>query len=191
MDPGEPLFVHGKEWVMKRLSLLSAVLFTVVLATAPATQAATTGTATVTLAASAHAMIQILDAAVTLTPAAADYDLDFVEATGVAGLDVRVKTNSSGGMMLKVKCADASPQIALADLLLKTATAPGGAGTSMSLYTAVTAADQDLWTTTTTQNVWQTVTTDVRIQNLAGYPDAAAAGTTAYTNTLTYTVVAQ
>jgi len=35
------------------------------------------------------------------------------------------------------------------------------------------------------------VTTDIRIQNLSGYPDAAGGGTTAYTNTLTYTVVAQ
>jgi len=176
---------------MRRLSLFPAVLLTLALATAPTAMAATSGTATVTLAASAQVMIQILDAAVTLTPAAADYDVDYVEATGVAGLDVRVKTNSSGGMMLKVKCADAAPQIALADLLIKTPTAPGGAGTSMSLYTSVSAADQDLWTTTTTQNPWQTVTTDIRIQNLSGYPDAAGGGTTAYTNTLTYTVVAQ
>jgi len=31
----------------------------------------------------------------------------------------------------------------------------------------------------------------VRVQNLINYNDAAAAGTTDYTNTLTYTVVAQ
>lgn len=176
---------------MRRLSLISAVLFTLAVATAPTAQAATSGTATVTLAASANVMIQILDAAVTLTPAPADYVADFVDATGAAGLDVRVKTNSSGGMMLKVKCADASPQIALADLLIKTPTAPGGTGTSMSAFTSVSSSDQDLWTTTTTQNPWQTVTTDIRIQNLSGYPDAAGGGTTSYTNTLTYTVVAQ
>src|SRR5262245_28535399 len=162
----------AKESVMKRLSLLIAVLISLALVTAPTAQAATTGTATVTLAASANAMIQILDAAVTLTPSATDYDNDFVDATGVAGLDVRVKSNSAGGLQLKVKCADASPQIALADLLIKTPTAPGGSGSSISSFTAVTAGDQDLWTTTAPQNSWLVVTTDIRIQNLIGYPDA-------------------
>jgi hypothetical protein len=35
------------------------------------------------------------------------------------------------------------------------------------------------------------VATDVRVQNLIHHNDAAAAGTTNYTNTLTYTVVSQ
>jgi hypothetical protein len=94
-------------------------------------------------------------------------------------------------MVLKVKCADATPQIALADLLVKTATAAGTGGATLAAYTAITAADQNLWSTTVAQHPWQTVTTDVRIQNLIGYDDAGTAGTTNYTNTLTYTVVTQ
>src|SRR5262245_22189756 len=67
---------------------------------APLAHAATTGTSTVTLAASAVAMIQITDASITLTPNATDYTNDYVEATGAAGIDVQVKTNSTGGRAL-------------------------------------------------------------------------------------------
>jgi hypothetical protein len=158
---------------------------------APLANAATTGTSNVTLAASANAMIQIVDAAITLTPNATDYGNDYVEATGAAGIDVQVKTNSIDGLALMVRCADASPQIALADLLVRTATAPGAGGSSLASYTAITAANQNLWTTSAAQHPWLTVTTDVRVQNLINYNDATTAGTTNYTNTLTYTVVAQ
>lgn len=157
----------------------------------PLANAATTGTSNVTLSASANALINIVDAAITLTPNATDYGNDYVEATGAAGIDVQVKTNSTGGLALMVRCADASPQIALADLLVRTATAAGAGGTSLASYTAITAANQNLWTTGAVQHAWLTVTTDVRVQNLINYNDAASAGTTDYTNTLTYTVVAQ
>ena len=153
--------------------------------------AATTGTSNVTLAASANAMIQILDPAVTLTPNATDYGNDFVDAAGASGLRVAVKTNSTTGMALMVRCADAVPQITLADLLFRTQTAAGAGGSTIAGYTAITAANQNLWTTTVAQHPWQVVVTDVRIQNLMNYDDAIAAGTTNYTNTLTYTVVAQ
>jgi hypothetical protein len=153
-------------------------------------RAATTGNATVTLSASANTMIQILDPAVTLVPTPADYANDFVDAAGASGLRVQVKTNSATGLVLKVRCPDAAPQIALADLLVKTATTAGTGGTSMGFYTAITAADQNLWSTGTSQHAWQVVTTDIRIQNINAY-DAPAVGTTNYTNTLTYTVVAQ
>ena len=158
---------------------------------APLANAATSGTSNVTLAASANALIQIVDAAITLSPNATDYANDYVEATGAAGIDVNVKTNSTGGLTLLVRCADASPQIALADLLVRTATAPGTGGSSMASYTAITAANQTLWSTGGVQHAWLDVATDVRVQNLINYNDAAAAGTTNYTNTLTYTVVAQ
>lgn len=174
---------------MKRCALLFAVL-ALCAAITPAF-AATTGTSTVTLAADANTMIQIVDNAITLSPTATDYANDFVVAAGASGLRVNVKTNSSTGMVLKVKCADATPQIALADLLVKTATAAGTGGATLAAYTAITAADQNLWSTTVAQHPWQTVTTDVRIQNLIGYDDAGTAGTTNYTNTLTYTVVTQ
>lgn len=151
--------------------------------------AATSGTSNVTLAASATSTIVIVDNSVTLTPTSTDYDNDFVQATGANGLRVNVKTNSSGGMLLKVKCADVAPQIALADLLVRTQTAAGTGGTTMSSFTAITAADQNLWSTTVPQGPWATVTTDLRIQNLNNYPDAVGGSTTNYTNTLTYTVV--
>src|SRR5437867_4647112 len=132
---------------MKRfLGFLVAVMVAVALV-APGARAATTGNSTVTLAASASTMVQIIDAAVVLAPNATDYDNDFVEITGASGLRVRVKSNSSTGMVLKVRCPDATPQIALADLLVKTQTAAGAGGTTQSSYTPITASDQDLWST--------------------------------------------
>lgn len=175
---------------MKRIcTVLLALLAVAVLV--PGAQAATTGNATVTLAASASAMIQILDPAITLVPTPTDYDNDFVDAAGASGLRVRVKTNSSTGMVLMVRCPDAVPQIALADLLVRTQDAPGAGGATMASYTAITGADQNLWSTGVAQHPWQTVTTDIRIQNIFNYDDAVGGGTTNYTNTLTYTVVAQ
>ena len=174
---------------MTRKVILGTLLMGALLA--PLANAATSGTSNVTLAASAVALIQIDDAAITLAPNATDYGNDYVEATGVAGIDVEVKTNSTGGMALQVRCADATPQIALADLLVRTATAPGTGGSSLAAYTAITAANQNLWTTGAVQHTFLVVSTDVRVQNLINYNDAASAGTTNYTNTLTYTVVAQ
>ena len=175
---------------MKRITLSCLALLACALL-APAAFAATSGTATVTLAASANVMVDILDPAITLTPTATDYNNDYVDAAGASGLRVRVKTNSTTGMVLMVRCADATPQIALADLLVRTQTAAGTGGTTLASYTAITAGNQNLWTTTVAQHPWQTITTDVRVQNLFAYDDAITAGTTNYTNTLTYTVVAQ
>lgn len=175
---------------MKRSALLTSVLLGG-LVLAPVAQAATSGTSDVTLAASAHAKIQIVDASITMTPTSTDYDNEFVEAAGANGLRVQVKTNSTTGMALLVRCDDVAPQIALADLMFKTATAPGGAGGSIAAYTAMTAVDQTLWETTAKQAPWLTVTTDVRVDNLFNYEDGIGAGTTDYTNTLTYSVIAQ
>lgn len=175
---------------MKRSALLASLLLGG-LVVAPMAHAATSGTSDVTLAASAHAKIQIIDATLTLTPTPTDYDNEFVEATGANGLRVQVKTNSSTGMALLVRCDDAVPQIALADLTFKTATAPGGAGGSIAAYTPMTAVDQTLWETTLRQSPWLTVTTDIRVDNLFNYEDGIGGGTTDYTNTLTYSVIAQ
>ena len=151
--------------------------------------AAASGTSNVTLAASANSMIQIVDPDVLLTPSSTDYSNDFVQATGASGLRVNVKTNSSGGMVLRVKCSDAVPQIALADLLVRTQTPAGTGGSTMSSFSAITAVDQNLWSTTVAQHPWLTVTTDLQIQNLINYNDAAGGGATTYTDVLTYTVV--
>src|SRR5262245_18539816 len=106
-----------KERTMKRgLLVLSLILVGGALATT--SFAATSGTATVTLTANANAFIDVLDPSVTLTPTATDYVNDYVEASGPLGLRVRVKSNSSTGMSLLVRCGDASPAIALADLFV-------------------------------------------------------------------------
>ena len=176
---------------MKRCWSTFAVLLATGLVTASPGFAANSGTSAVTLAASANAVLQVIDATFTLTPTAADYTNDFVEAIGAAGLRVRLKSNSSTGCVLYVKCTDASPQIALADLLVRTQDAPGPGGTTMSTYTAITASDQALWSTTAAQSTFLLINTDVHVQNLFAYPDANGGGTTDYTDNLTYTVVVQ
>ena len=176
---------------MKRSFLVNAVGLTGSLLLVPACFAASTGTSAITLAASASVVLDILDASMTLAPNATDYTNDYVEVTGVSGLRVRLKTNSTTGCVLSVRCPDASPQIALADLRVKTQTAAGAGGSTLSSYTAITAANQALWSTGTAQITFLTVTTDIRVQNLFAYPDPIGAGTTNYTDNLTYTVVAQ
>lgn len=176
---------------MHRSGRLTLMLLVAGLALAPSAHAATTGTSAVTLAAQANAMVDVLDPTLTLSPTATDYTNDYVEAIGASGLRVRVKTNSSTGMALMVRCADAAPQIALADLLVRTQTVSPTGSTTMASYAAITSSNQTLWSMTTAQHAWFTVTTDVRVQNLINYNDAITAGATNYTNTLTYTVVAQ
>ena len=176
---------------MKRSLAALATILAGGLLTTSVSFAANSGTSAVTLAASANAVLQVLDATMTLTPNATDYTNDFVEVTGGSGLRVRLKSNSSTGCVLYVKCADASPQIALADFLFMTQTAPGAGGSSLSSYTAITASDQALWSTGAAQIAFLQVDTDLRIQNLFTYPDAIGPGTTNYTDNLTYTLVVQ
>lgn len=142
-------------------------------------------------AAAAADRINIIDAAMTLTPTAADYANDYVEITGATGLRVAVGTSSNTGCVLFVKCADAAPRIALADFLVRTLTAPGTGGTSMTSYTAVTASDQALWSSGVKVPGFNQINLDIRIKNLFGYSDAISGGTTAYTDNLTFTVIAQ
>jgi len=175
---------------MKRIGI-PFTLVLVGLFAASLSQAASTGTSNVILAAQANALVNITDNTLTLNPTATDYVNDYVEAAGASGLRVQVKSNSSTGMVLKVKCADASPQIALADLLVRTQTAAGTGGTTIASYVPIASTDQNLWSTTVSQNSFLTVTTDVRITNIGTYTDAATPGATNYTNTLTYTVVTQ
>ncbi len=154
-------------------------------------QAATTGNSTVTLEANATVEINIVDSGITLSPGQTDYETGYISGEGASGIDLQIRTNSSTGAVLRVKCSDGSPEITLTDLLFKTATAPGGSGSSQSTYTAITSSDQDLWSTTTTSSTWTTIQTDVRVQNLWNYTDPSGGGVTDYANTLTYTVVVQ
>ncbi len=176
---------------MKRSFVALALLLTTSLFTASVSLAANTGTSAVTLAAAANAVLDVLDATMTLTPNATDYTNDYFEVTGASGLRVRLKTNSTTGCVLSVKCTDASPQVALADLRVKTQTAAGAGGSNQTTYIAITGSDQALWSPGASQNTFLTVATDIRIVNLFAYPDAFGGGTTNYTDNLTYTVVAQ
>ncbi|HTK30488.1 MAG TPA: hypothetical protein VL332_00890 [Candidatus Saccharimonadaceae bacterium] len=136
------------------------------------------------------AQINILTPALVLAPTATDYANNFVEAAGASGLQVQVKSNSITGMSLSVRSSGA-PQIALADFLVRTTTDPGPLGFRRSTYTALPTTDLLMWSTLVRVNGWRTVTTDVRLQNIFNYNDAGGAGTTSYTNTLTYTLVVQ
>ena len=173
----------------RNLATLPIALFAL-LGAATQSGAATSGTSDVILTATATAEINIVDASITLVPGQSDYETGYISAEGASGIDVQIRTNSSTGAILRVLCADGTPEITLTDLLFKTQTSPGGAGTSISSYTAITAVDQNLWTTTAATGVtWSTIQTDIRVQNLFNYSDTG--GTTDYTNTLTYSVVVQ
>jgi hypothetical protein len=137
-------------------------------------------------AAAPASSITISDSEVYLTPASGDYAVGFVAVEGVSGIRVRVTTDNPTGAILYVKCTDASPQIALSDLLVKSPTS----GAIITTYTAITAADQALWSDNSTFNN-QSVDTDVKVLSLWTYSDASGGGTTDHTNTLTYTIVEQ
>ncbi len=172
-----------------RLAVLLASL--VVAAWGGPALGATSGVSDVNLAAEATATITITDASITLSPNQANYEAGYVVAEGAAGIAVQVQTNSSTGMVLSVKCADATPEIALTDLMFRTQTSPGGGGTSQAVYTDITAVDQTLWTTDTVQETGLAVDTDIRVENLWAYSDAAGGGKTTYTDQLTFTVAVQ
>lgn len=139
--------------------------------------------------AEAAAFINIVDAALILTPTPTDYDNDYVEVTGLAGMAIKVKTNSSTGMVLMVRSASGPSPIALGDLLVRTLTPPGIGGTTLATYTPLTATNLNLWSIAVEQGPFTVVDMDVRIRNLFNYDDAAGAGTTSYTNTLVFTVI--
>jgi hypothetical protein len=135
--------------------------------------------------------INVLDASITLSPGQTDYEAGYDAAEGASGIDVRVRTDNAAGLELKVKCDDASPEIALADLFFKTQTTPGSGGSSQSTYIAMEATDQTLWSSGVAEPGWKTVQADIKVEQLWTYPDGAGGGVTTYTNTLTFTVVAQ
>jgi len=140
-------------------------------------------------AAHAGGFIQINTPSIVLAPTPSDYLNDYVEATGVSGIQVKLKNTGSTGLTLMVRCPDPAPPIALADLMLRTLTPPGPGGLTMSAFTPVSGLNQRVWSSGVQQGPFTTVSVDVRIRNLFGYDDAAIGGTTAYANTLVFTVV--
>jgi hypothetical protein len=147
--------------------------------------------ALVLCAAPARAQLEIRvdDPAITLTPTPADYNQDFVDATGSNGIRLRVKAQL-GGCQVFVRCSDAAPEIALNDLMVRTSAAPGLGGTAMSVFTPVTAVNQTLWSSALSLPGFSTqLVCDVRVRNLMNYNDSPMVGTTAYQNTLTFTII--
>jgi hypothetical protein len=142
-------------------------------------------------ASAASLFLQVDTAALTLAPTPADYVRDYVEATGTAGISLRIKTNDPVGMAVMVRCSDPAPQIRLSDFLVRTLTGPGTGGSSLATYTPIQATNMFLWSTGSELAPFFVVRTDVRVRNLIGYDDAAGAGTRSYSNTLVFTVVAQ
>ena len=176
---------------MKRFVVGLAALMLAGLLSASVDYTPGAGLSSVRAAAAASAHVNVLDAAMTLTPTAADYANDYVEVTGAGACRVQLWTNNAAGCVVFVKCTDAAPRVALADFLVKTQTAPGPGGTSMSSYNAVAATDQALWSSAAAVAMWGQVNVDLRVKNLFAYPDAIGAGTTAYTDNLTFTIVMQ
>ena len=128
--------------------------------------------------------ITIVDPEVYFTPTAGDYTVGYMNGEGKDGIRVNVTTDNPTGVILYIKCDDASPEIALSDMKIKTASV----GSIISSYTAITASDQALWSRPVPL-VDFPVKTDVQLESIWEYPDAAAGGTTDYTNTLTFTIV--
>lgn len=136
----------------------------------------------------AATFINVLNSAMVLTPTPTDYAKDYVEATGASGLGIKVKNTGSAGLTLLVRMATPSA-ITAGDLLVRTLSAPGPGGTTLSAYTALGSANVTLWSSSVPQGPFFQVDMDVRVRNLFNYDDNAAAGTTSYTNTLIFTVV--
>lgn len=136
----------------------------------------------------AGAFVQIRTPSIVLTPTADDYVNDYVEATGAFGLELRAKNTGASGLTVLVRCSDPSPPIAIGDLLLRTATAPGSGGTTMATYAPVTAVEQTLWSTGVRQGPFADIFVDVRIRNLFNY-GSDPLSTPTLTNTLIFTVV--
>ena len=173
---------------MRRIGIVVAALMPCALLGTSLALSPANGIALIGEAAAQTASINVVDNTVALTPTAIDYENDFVEATGNAGVRLNVRSTSPTGMAVYVRCGDAAPQIRLPDLLVRTLTPPGIRGTTMAGYTPLAATNQLLWSTGVPQNGNRRVDVDLRVRNLFGYGDGAGAGTTQYSNTLTFTV---
>jgi hypothetical protein len=119
-----------------------------------------------------------------MTPTLADIVAGSIETA--SGIGLNVVTNNGTGCKITVSAGAAGTnKIAPADIFLKVANAGNGTETgSFAAYTAL-----DLWNTTAAQLNGTDVDLDVRFANLSAYP-AQAGATTNYTNTITFTAVA-
>jgi hypothetical protein len=124
-----------------------------------------------------------------MTPTLADIVAGSIETA--SGIGLNVVTNNGTGCKITVSAGAAGTnKIAPADIFLKVANAGNGTETgSFAAYTALDTVAADLWNTTAAQLNGTDVDLDVRFANLSAYP-AQAGATTNYTNTITFTAVA-
>lgn len=125
----------------------------------------------------------------TMTPALSDIVAGSVET--LSGIDLNVVTNNGTGCKVTVSAGAAGTnKIAPGDISLRVANGGSGAAAgAFAAYTALGTTATDLWNTTGAQLSGTDVELDVRFGNLASYP-AQAGATTNYTNTITFTAVA-
>ncbi len=128
-------------------------------------------------------------ASLTMTPTLAEIQAGSVAS--LSGLALNVVTNNSTGCRVTVAAAAAGAgKIAPGDISLKVAAAGSGAAAgTFAAYTALSTTATNLWNTTGAAVNGTDVGLDVQINNLSAYP-AAAGATTNYTNTITFTAVA-
>lgn len=128
-------------------------------------------------------------ASVSMSPSLADLQAGAVESLGA--VDLNVTTNNSTGCKVTVAAGAAgSGKIAPADISLKVAGAGSGAAAgSFAAYTALGTTSADLWNTTGAALNGTDVSLDVKFSNLSAYP-ALGGNSTDYTNTITFTAVA-
>ena len=126
---------------------------------------------------------------ISTTPTLADLQAGNVESLGA--VDFNVVTNNASGCKVTVAAGAAgSGKIAPGDISLKVASAGSGtAAGSFAAYTALGTTSVDLWNTTGSALDGTDVSLDVQFNNLATYP-AVGGVSTDYTNTITFTAVA-
>jgi hypothetical protein len=137
----------------------------------------------------AEAFIHVNTPNLTLIPSAQDYANDYIDAVGSAGIEVKIKTNSPTGMILKVRSSGAGNTIRLGDLLVRTLTPAGAGGAALISWTPLALTDLSLWSVGVAQGPFATIAADVRIRNLGGYDDVPTGGFTSYAHTIVFTVL--
>lgn len=125
----------------------------------------------------------------TMTPTLSDIVAGSVES--LSGIDLNVVTNNGTGCKVTVSAGAAGAgKIAPGDITLQVANAGSGAAAgTFAAYTALGTSAVDLWNTTGAAVDGTDVELDVKINNLGAYPAVAGASTN-YTNTITFTAVA-
>lgn len=130
-------------------------------------------------------------ASISMSPTLSDLQADAVESSGAVELNV-VTNNSIGCKVTVAADAAGGGKIAPEDISLRVAVGGEGSGAavgSFAAYTPLSTTSADLWNTAGAALDGTDVSLDVKFTNLSAYP-AVGGVSTNYTNTLTFTAVA-